>query len=270
MGYTIVVDGRARVLAAVRQNLMQGATQIKIMGGGGGASKYDPIDVTQFTEDEIRAAVEAADDWGTYVTAHVFTSKAIKRLIGAGLKCVEHAFFADEETIKLIARKGVFVSTQTWGLSPRLFEHPNVMKGKHAAIRKAHANAQNFVPWLMKHKVKVAFGTDGIGLEGGQKSRRYELHWRAQMFGSNFEVLKQATSVAAELLALSGPRNPYPGKLGVVEEGAYADLLLVDGNPLSDLSVLGATEQWFDAPTPGPIDTLHMVMKDGVIYKDKM
>ena len=90
------------------------------------------------------------------------------------------------------------------------------------------------------------------------------------MFGSNFEVLKQATSVAAELLALSGPRNPYPGKLGVVEEGAYADLLLVDGNPLSDLSVLGATEQWFDAPTPGPIDTLHMVMKDGVIYKDKM
>lgn len=271
MGYYHVVDGRPAVLAATRQNLMQGASHIKMMGGGGGSSKYDPIDVTQFTEDETRAIVEAAADWGTYVTAHIFTPRAIKRAINAGVKSLEHAFFVDESTVKLIAKEGVFVVPQTWGLSPELFRHPGLAKSKHQAIKDAHDKAKNFAPWLLKHKVKVVFASDDIGPYAmGVKSRRYELHWRAELFGSNFEVLKQATSVAGELLALSGPRNPYPGKLGVVEEGALADLLLVDGNPLEDLSVLGASPEWFDAPEPQPIDTLRLIMKDGVIYKNTL
>ena len=105
-----------------------------------------------------------------------------------------------------------------------------------------------------------------------ERARRYELWWRTQAFGSNFEVLKQLTSIAGELLALSGPRNPYKaGKQGVIEEGAYADMLLVDGNPLKDISVIGGNEQWFDAdPEYKPIETLHVIMKDGKIYKNTL
>lgn len=271
MGISIVVDGRDAVLAATRQNLMQGATQIKIMAGGGGGSKYDPIDTAQYTSDEISAAVEAAADWGTYVTAHIFTPKAIQRAINAGVKSLEHAFFVDEPTVKLIAKKGVFVVPQTWGLSPELFRNPNLQKDKHDIIRAAHAKAKNFAPWLLKYKAKVAFGSDGLGnFDDALRSLRYEIWWRAQLFGSNFEVLKQATSVGGELMALSGPRNPYPGKLGVIEEGALADILLVDGNPLEDLSVLGAKDQWFDAPTPGPVKGIRLIMKDGKVYKNTL
>lgn len=271
MGIGIVVDGRDAVLAATRQNLMQGATQIKIMGGGGGGSKYDPIDTAQYTSDEIRAAVEAAADWGTYVTAHIFTPKAIQRAINAGVKSLEHAFFVDEPTVKLIAKKGVYVVPQTWGLSPELFRNPNLQKDKHEILRALHAKAKNFAPWLLKHKAKVVFGSDGLGdFNDALRSLRYELWWRAQLFDSNFEVLKQATSVAGELMALSGPRNPYPGKLGVIEEGALADILLVDGNPLEDLTVLGAKDQWFDAPTPGPVESIRLIMKDGKVYKNTL
>jgi imidazolonepropionase-like amidohydrolase len=126
---------------------------------------------------------------------------------------------------------------------------------------------------LLKHKVKVVFASDYVGeFADAERARRYELWWRTQTFDSSFEVLKQLTSTAGELLALSGPRNPYKaGKLGVIEEGAYADLLLVEGNPLEDITVIGGTEQWFDAdPEWKPIDTLKMIMKDGKIYKNTL
>ncbi|MBW2173568.1 MAG: hypothetical protein JRF64_02780, partial [Deltaproteobacteria bacterium] len=154
-------------------------------------------------------------------------------------------------TIKRIAKDGAFVVPQTWGISPELFNNPLVPKSKHGAIKKHHEKAKDFAPLLKKHKVKVGFATDAVGdLDDSWKARRYELYWHAKMFGSNFECLKHATSVAGELLALSGPRNPYPGKLGVIEESALADILIVDGNPLEDLSVLGANSEWFEAPRP--------------------
>jgi imidazolonepropionase-like amidohydrolase len=265
MGVVIIVDGVDRVLAATRQNLMQGATHIKLMGGGGGASPYDPIDTTQYTVAEWKAAVDAASDWGTYVTAHLFYPKAIRRAINAGVKSLEHAFFADEETVKFITDNGVFISMNSWALSPLLFQHPSVVKSKFPAIRKAQAEAKNFVPWLKKNKTKVTFGSDG-----DTKARRYELYWRAQLFGSNVEVLKHATSVAAELVALSGPRNPYPGKLGVIEEGALADLLIIDGNPLEDISLVGGDENWFYEGDPKPVDSIMVIMKDGEIFKNSL
>jgi imidazolonepropionase-like amidohydrolase len=271
-GIGIVADGRAAVLAATRQNLMMGASQIKLMGGGGGSSKYDPIDTTQYTEDEMRAAVEAAGDWGTYVMAHIFTDRAIQRFINAGGKSVEHAFFMSEDVIKLCAEKGIFVVPQMWGMSPELFNNPNVPKAKHAAIKAMQGKYKNFAPWLVKHKVKVAFASDLVGpIDDAIKSRRYELWWRTKAFGSNFEVLKHATSVAGELLALSGPRNPYPGKLGVIEEGALADILVVDGNPLKEITILGGQDKWFlDTETPKPIETIRVIMKDGTIYKNTL
>jgi imidazolonepropionase-like amidohydrolase len=98
------------VLTAVRENLRMGASQIKLMAGGGTSSDYDPIDVTQYTLDEMRAAVEAAEDWNTYVTVHAYTPRAVRRAIEAGVKCVEHGQLLDEETIKLMAERGVWLS----------------------------------------------------------------------------------------------------------------------------------------------------------------
>ncbi|MHC4990432.1 MAG: amidohydrolase family protein, partial [Planctomycetota bacterium] len=190
--------------------------------------------------------------------------------LDAGGKCLEHAFFLDEATIKRCAEEGIFVCPQTWGMSPELFSNPNVPEEKHEGIKAMQQQYANFPKWLLKHKVKVAYATDALGpFSDNTKSRRYELHWRCEYFGSNFEVLKQATSVAGELMALSGPRNPYKaGKLGVIEEGAYADILLVDGNPLEDITVLGGHPVWFSAPEPQPIDTINLIMKDGEIYKN--
>ncbi len=103
-----------------------------------------------------------------------------------------------------------------------------------------------------------------------RNSRRYELAWRAELFGSNLTVLRQATSVGGELLALSGKRSPVRGALGAIQQGAMADLLVVDGNPLEDLSLIGAHSEWFAAPAPGPIDTIRLIMKDGKVYKNTL
>ena len=271
LGISIIADGVTDVLAATRQNLMQGATQIKIMAGGGGASAYDPIDTTQYTLAEMQAAVAAADDWGTYVTAHLFNPKAAARAIKAGIKCLDHALFIDEATVKLAVKNNVFIAPQFWALSPELFNHPDLQADKHDGIRALQALSKNLVPWLKKHKAKVPFATDILGSpDEGAKSRHYELAWRAELFGSNFEVLRQLTSVGGELLAISGPRNPAPGPLGVIQPGATADILLVDGNPLDDLGVLGAHPTWFDVETPAPVEGVRLVMKSGIVYKNTL
>jgi imidazolonepropionase-like amidohydrolase len=271
LGLAHIVDGRDQVLAAVRQNLRQGASQIKIMGGGGGSSPWDPIDTTQFTTDEWSAAVEAAEDWGTYVCTHIFTPRAVNRALDAGVKSLEHAFFLDRETVERIAEEGAFVVPQAWGMSPEVLKNPNLDPTKVEPVRQLQAAYSDVPKWLVECGVKVAFASDLLGtFDDGQLSRRYELHWRAVMYESNFEVLRQATSVAAELLALSGPRNPYPGKLGVIEEGALADLLVVDGNPLDDMTVLGASDVWTGAPAPEPIESIRLIMKDGLSYKNTL
>ena len=270
LGLAHIVDGRDQILAAVRQNLRSGANLIKVMGGGGGASPYDPIDTTQYTIEEWKAAVDATEDWGTYVTSHIFTPRAIKRAIESGVKCLEHAFFMDEETIKLVSDRGIYVVPQAWAMSSELFSSPNLDVEKHEAIR-ALQNEYSYLPkMLLDYGVKVGYGSDTLGPpEVSQKCRRYELYCRAKWFGSIPEVLKQATSVSGEILSLSGPRNPYRnGSLGVVEEGAYADLLLIDGNPLEDLSVLGANSKWWNANAPKDIETMCVIMKGGNIIKN--
>ncbi len=273
MGIGTVADGVPEVLKAVRLNLRNGATQIKIMGGGGGSSRFDPIDTTQYSEDEICAAVEAAKDWGTYVAAHTFTDRAVNRLLDCGVKTFEHGFFISEDTMRRIAREDAYVVPQMWGISPDLARNPLMPAEKIPMVQALGKQFEDFGRLLLKHRVNVVFASDYVGkFEDAERARRYEIWWRTQTFDSNFEVLKQLTSTAGEMLALSGPRNPYSdGALGVIEEGAYADLLLIDGNPLEDIAVIGGTTAWFDAPPEFRlIPTIHLVMKNGGIYRNEI
>ena len=271
LGIGNVADGVPEVLKATRLNLRNGATQIKIMGGGGGSSRFDPIDTTQYSKEEICAIVEATADWGTYVGAHVFTDRAVNRLLDCGVKTFEHSFFISVDTMKRIAEEGAYVVPQMWGISPDLARNPLMPPDKIPMVQALGQKFKDFGRELLKHDVKVVFASDYVGVfADAERARRYEIWWRTQTFDSNFEVLKQLTSTAGEMLALSGPRNPYQaGPQGVIEEGAYADLLLVDGNPLEDITVIGGTDAWFDAdPEYRLIPTLHLVMKDGKIFRN--
>ncbi|CAH0991957.1 hypothetical protein SIN8267_02072 [Sinobacterium norvegicum] len=279
LGFGAVADGVPEVLKATRINLRHGATQIKIMAGGGGSSKYDPIDTTQYSKEETCAIVQAAADWGTYVGAHIFTDRAMNRGLDCGVKTFEHAFFATEETYARIGREGGYVVPQMWGLSPELLNNPNMPKAKLPMVAGLIEQYKDTGRTMLDSGVPIVFMSDWVGtMEDAHKARRFEIWWRTQMFSGgkknydgNYEVLKQLTSIAGEMLAMSGPRNPAPAKLGVVEVGATADLLLIDGNPLKDIGVLnGGYTEWYSQPNPltTPIDTIEVVMKEGVIYKD--
>ncbi|MCX2760662.1 amidohydrolase family protein [Vibrio sp. Sgm 22] len=272
MGIGAVADGVPEVLKATRLNLRNGATQIKIMAGGGGSSRFDPIDTTQYSVDETCAIVEAAKDWNTYVAAHTFNDRSVNRLLDCGVKTFEHGFFINDDTMKRIAKEGGYVVPQMWGLSPDLAKNPLMPAEKLPMVAQLQEQYGDYGKRLLENNVKVVFASDYVGADSdAERARRYEIYWRTQAFGSNFEVLKQMTSTAGEMLAMSGPRGTTQGKLGVIEKGAIADILLVDGNPLEDMKVLGATAEWFDAdPEYKTIDTIKLVMKDGVVYRDEM
>lgn len=257
-GMTVVADGVDEVLKRSREQLMKGATQLKLMAGGGVASSYDPLDVAQFTEAEIAAAVSAADNWGTYVTVHAYTPKAIRNAVAAGVKCIEHGQLIDEDTAKLLAEKGI-----CWSLQP-FIEDPEVPspfpEGSPNRIKQKELYAGTDAAYRLakKFRIKTAFGTDNLFDPSNAAAQGKQLARLAKWF-TPAEALKMATSGNAELLSLCGKRNPYPGKLGVVEEGALADLLLVDGNPLENLQLVADPEKNFV-----------VIMKDGKVYKNTL
>lgn len=253
LGATFIADGRDEVLTATRENLRFGASQIKIMAGGGTSSAYDPIDVTQYTFDEMKAAVDAAEDWGTYVMVHAYTPRAVQRAIEAGVKSIEHGQMLDEETLQMMVDKDVWLSLQN------LMDNNENMSPQRIEKRKPVLEGQNRVwPLAKKLGVKLAWGTDFLfEPELNETQNSYIL--RLQKWFSNAEILKMVTQDNAQLLQMAGLRSPYPGKLGVVEENALADLLLVDGNPLKDLSLIENPEQNF-----------LIIMKDGQIFKNAL
>ncbi len=251
MGVGFIADGRDEVLTATRENLRAGATQIKVMAGGGAASVYDPLDVAQYTLDEMKAAVEAADDWGTYVTVHAYTPRAVRRAIEAGVKSIEHGQLLDEPTMQLLGEKGVWLSLQTLEEAPPTANAATRAK-KHTVVE----GTDNAFTWARKHNVKLAWGTDLMFLPAQMKNQNTDI-LKLTKWMSAADALKLVTHDNAQLLALSGPRNPYPGKLGVVEEGALADLLLVDGDPIANLALVG-----------DPAKNFLVIMKDGKIYKN--
>ncbi len=241
-GLSFIVDGKPQVLSAVRENLRQGATQIKVMAGGGVASLYDPLDVSQFTAEELKAAVDAAEDWGTYVSVHIYNPTGIRRALEAGVKSIEHGHLIDEPTMKLMAEKHAFLSTQVFTFTT---EPPGLNDVQRKRIVQARDGTDLMMRLARMYKVKVAFGTDLISDLKFQDQENREFTVRFKWF-TPLEILKQATSGNAELLALSGKRNPYPaGKLGVIEEGAYADLGARGRQPTGGFEVAGRPGQEF-------------------------
>jgi imidazolonepropionase-like amidohydrolase len=248
-----IADGADEVLRRTREQLMLGATQVKLMAGGGVTSIYDPLDATQYTPEEIRAAVAAAENWGTYVTVHAYTSRAVRISIEAGVKAIEHGQLIDEDTARLMAEKGIW-----WSLQPFLDnELANPQKGPNRAKQlMVAAGTDRAYELARKHQVKVAFGTDILfsGDNGELQNARLA---SLERWYSPGEVLQIATGNNGALLELSGERNPYGKPIGVIAEGALADVLLVDGDPTTDLSLI-----------KDPARNFVVIMKDGRIYRN--
>jgi len=252
-GVALIADGADAVLRATREQLMKGASQIKIMAGGGVSSLYDPLDTVQYTEAEMRAAVEAAADWGTYVCAHVYTPGGIQRAIRAGVKSIEHGQLADEETVRMMAGEGAW-----WSIQPFLADEDSNPKSDPIQQAKQLQVAEGTVrafELARKHNVSLAFGTDILFNPAGAASQGRQLAKFAR-FMSPLEALHKATGAAGALLALSSERAPYAGRLGVIRENALADLLVVDGDPETDLA-------WLDTPD----SSLRLIMKGGRVFK---
>ena len=252
IGGSMVADS-PEVRVRAREQLMQGATQIKLTAGGGVASPFSPLDVSTFTEPELRAAVEAAENWGTYVAAHAYTPVSIQRSIAAGVKCIEHGHLMDDATARLMAEKGIWLSTQPFldvsaasGLGP----------AEQAKLRQVVTGTDTVYALAKKYGIKTAFGTDVLFSQALAERQGAMLASLTRWY-TPAETLIMATSTNAELLGLSGKRNPYPGKLGVVEEGALADLLLVDGNPIDNIKLI-----------EDPAKNFLLIMKAGKIYKN--
>lgn len=256
IGGSMVADSPDEVRLRVREQLMQGASQIKLTAGGGVASPFSPLDVSTFTAEELRAAVEAAENWGTYVAVHAYTPVAVARAIAVGVKCIEHGHLMDEATARLIAEKDIWLSTQPFpdeighAFPPGSFE-----RQKADAVL---AGTERTFELAKKYKLKLAFGTD-ILFSAQLATRHGELLAKLGRWFTPAEALTMATGTNAKLLAMSGLRNPYPGKLGVVQQDALADLLLVDGNPLETLDLV-----------KDPHKTFVVIMKDGRIYKNTL
>jgi imidazolonepropionase-like amidohydrolase len=256
IGAAAIADGVDEVLRATREQLRNGASQIKMMAGGGVASSFDPLDVTQFTEPELRAGVEAAENWGTYVTVHAYTARSVQQALRAGVRCIEHGHLLDEETVAMMAEHGAW-----WSMQPFLDDEDAAQlpsadgRAKYQQVVRGTDRAYELA---QRHSVKLAWGSDSL-FDAKLAARQGAQLAKMTRWFSPAQILKMATSTNAQLLAMSDPRNPYPGALGVVAEGALADLLLVDGNPLENIGLLSTPET-----------SLPVIMKDGVIYRNTL
>lgn len=255
VGFATLADGPAEVRKATRWALAQGAPQIKIMAGGGVASLKDPLESVGYSEEEMRAAVEAAEDYDTYVCAHAYTDEAVRRCVEAGVKDIVHGHLITEETAKLMAEKGVWLGSLSspYGLMDvPWFTDENRAKGKRVLD-----GYDNVMKLAKKYGIKMGFGTDAAAQM--VDTILYEFEMRSKYF-TPLEMLKQATSSNAELLRLSNSRDPYrAAPLGVIEEGAWADMLIYDGSPLESIDFVTKPEEH-----------LKLIVKGGKVYKNEL
>ncbi|CDT00897.1 amidohydrolase family protein [Vibrio sp. 1CM2L] len=260
LGAMKVADGRSEVLKAVREQLFMGASQIKIMAGGGASSTFDPLDTLQFTSEEMKAAVDAASDYGTYVAAHIHTSDAMRRAAEAGVMSFEHATIMDDDIAEIIKEKGIWVIPSYFTsslIAERKIPLPNEETyRKTERVGKAMFKSAELIK---KYDIQnIAFGTDCVGETNVHATQLNELGAIEQVFDT-ITALRMATSNCGRLFEMSTYQHPYQeGKLGQVVEGAYADLLIIDGNPLESVACVANTE------------TQKLIMKDGKVYKNTL
>ncbi|NOD91437.1 amidohydrolase family protein [Ruegeria sp. HKCCD4884] len=273
---TRTVDGRAEVLEAGRRNFALGAHFLKIMVSGGVTSIKDPLFLSGFTDDEIRAAVETAEDWNSYVAMHVFVDYDLDRALDLGVMVVDHGLTIKEPTMQKMVEKGAFFSPNLTALASEALAHPMHQDPSFpptAKFMSLREDSKQLTDLIKKYRPKMVFNSDYVLLTGVpyRQSMDFTKFHVAREFG-NLWALQMMTSIGGELAEFTGLSNPYSeGKLGVIEEGAYADILIVDGNPLEDIMVIGANEKWFDAEPRGQdVPSIRMIMKDGVIYKNTL
>ncbi len=258
--WSFIADGVSEVRAMTREALRLGATQIKLSLGGGNSSPYDPLDTNHYSVEEIRAAVDAAEDWNTYVVVHAYNDDSVMRALEGGVKSIDHGNgIVKDETIIAISEAGAILNPQFLIFTP---DESMMAAGDPEVIAKGaplRDNVENFVNLIKKHNLPIAFGVDLFGHPSLLAMQNLEFERRGR-YWTGSEVLQQATYNTAQLVNLSGPRNPYQdGVLGVVEPGAYADLILVEGNPLEDINLMVDHEKNFS-----------VIMKDGEIYKNTL
>jgi imidazolonepropionase-like amidohydrolase len=256
VGAAAIADSPDLVRQRAREQLQLGASQVKLMAGGGVASSFDPLDVTQYSVEELRAAVQAAENWGTYVTVHAYTPRAVRQAIEAGVKCIDHGQLLDEPTVQLMAEKGIW-----WSLQPFTDDGPSAFPEGSPNRKKQlemFGGTDTAYALAKKYKVRTGWGTDILFDAGAAAKQGAKLAEMTRWY-TPAEALKMATADNADLLALSGLRSPYEGRLGVVKEGALADLLLVDGDPIANLGLVA-----------DPARSFLVIMKDGKIYKNTL
>ena len=246
-----VADGIDGVRKAVREQMRQGADHVKIMMSGGVASPYDPLDSLQFSDGEVKAAVEEAEAFGRYVCAHAYSAKAITRAAKFGVRTIEHGNLIDDASAKLMAKKDMFLVANLvtyyamkeraakWGMSAESLEKNDIVL--EGGLKSLEICKRNGVP--------VAYGTDLLGELHWDQSREFTIR---QAVLSPMEIIKSATLIGADILRM-------PGKVGTLKPGAFADMIVVDGNPLKNLALL--TEQG---------KYLSMIMKGGRMHKNRL
>jgi imidazolonepropionase-like amidohydrolase len=246
-----VVDGPDAVRAAVREQLRQGVDQIKIMVSGGVASPYDPLDSRQFSLEEIAVAVEEAEAFGRYTQAHAYTPEAITRAVSQGVRTVEHGNLIDEKSARLMKQKGAYlvanlVAYYAMKERAREFGMSSEMLAKNDLVIDGGLKSLEI---CKRAGVQVGYGSDLLGALQVDQSREFLL--RREVL-SPIEIIRQATLVGAEIVRMQG-------KLGVVTPGAFADILVVDGDPIKKLELL-----------TGQGENLSVIMKAGRFHTNRL
>ncbi|HEL8448477.1 TPA: amidohydrolase family protein [Legionella pneumophila] len=250
---SVIADGIDEVIKAAREELRKGATQLKVFASGGVVfpSLSNPT-LYEYSEEELSTIVEEARARNTYVMAHAYSDESVRKCIKSGVRSIEHANFVSEPTVELMSESGVFYDPTFISLVQRIesAEQNRLSEAIVANLKNTIEKGKKVYEYALKYKIPIAFGTDLWGPEA-QRDQLREFEMLKEL-DSAANIIRSATVVNAELLM-------QKGKLGVISEGAYADLLVVDGNPLVNLNVLLR-----------PDENLKLIMKDGVIYKNEL
>ncbi|WP_226629729.1 metal-dependent hydrolase family protein [Alloyangia pacifica] len=258
IGMSLLADGVPEVMQRSREILRMGSTQIKAMAGGGVSSDYDPLDVVQFTFEEMKAIVDVAKNWNTYVTVHAIGEAAALQAIEAGVLCIEHGHLLSGDGLQMVKDKGAWLSMQAILDDEDAIPFPEGSENQRKFLQVTEGTESVYTT-ARELGVKMVWGTDTLFDPELAKKQGKQLAKLGRWF-PNHEALAQATSKAGELCQACGPRDPYGnGTIGVVAEGGHADLLLVNGNPLEDIDLVADAETNFA-----------MIMKGGVIHKNTL